>query len=135
MLEIYDIKQEKIAIFEDDKQLFGFIQQIERIKLLRGDYQNSQSIWFFEHRCYEKLFMVHSHINGKPLTAIEKEAYTQQRDTIEIYKGEYAFPVQLIVTPELDVDELEKQWCQDYCKAHGFSIERIRESAPLDAVA
>ena len=135
MLEIYNAKQQKVGTFKSYKQLFRSIQKIERLRLLKGDYPAGQSTWLFEYRNYEKLFMVYAHMSGKPLTAIEREAYNQQRDVIEIYRGEYAFPVQLIVTPKLDVDALRKQWCREYCEAHGLSIGRILENFALDAAA
>ena len=135
MLEIYNAKQQKVGAFNNYKQLFRSIQKIERLKLLKGDYPAGQSTWLFEYRSYERLFMVYSHLGGKTPTALERKAYDQQRDIIEIYKGEYAFPVQLIVTPKLDVSALRKQWCKEYCEAHGLSIGQIRESTLLAAAA
>lgn len=122
MIDIYNLKDENIGDFRNYKQLFWSIKKIEKLKLLRGDYVYGQSNWYFLYRPYEKLSMVYYHMIDKPPTAIEKEAYEKQLSFIEIYKGSYDFPLQFLVTPELDIDKLRKNWCRDYCKAHGYVI-------------
>lgn len=31
-------------------------------------------------------------------------------------------PIQLPVRQDLDIESLKKEWCEDYCKAHGYSL-------------
>lgn len=124
MIEVFNTSNEKLGEFKDYQQLFWSINKIERLKLLKGDYQYGQSNWCFLHRPYEKLAMVYHHMIEKSPTEIEKEAYERKLEMIEIYQGNYKSPIQLLVTPEVNVDRLRKKWCRSYCKANGYVIGR-----------
>ena len=131
----YNKNNEKVASFKSYKQIFRTIHKIERFKLLKRDYQPGQPAWLFQHRNHEKLFMVYCYMSGKTPTVLEREAFDKELDVIDIYRGSYAPSVQFIVTPELPVESLKKQWCRDYCKVHGYSIERVMGKSPLEMAA
>jgi len=112
MIEIFNANNEKLGAFKNYRQLFWSINKIERLKLLKGNYQYGQSNWCFLHRPYEKLAMVYHHMIDKSPTEIEKEAYAKQLEIIEIYQGSYESPIQLLVNQEVDVDRLRKKMVQ-----------------------
>ena len=124
MIEIFNSKGEKLGAFRNYKQLFWSITKIERLKLLKGKYQYGQSNWCFLRRPYEKLSMVYYHMIEKHPTPIERQAYERQLDMIDIYQGNYDSYTQLLVTPDLDVDLLRKNWCRAYCKAQGYYFDK-----------
>jgi hypothetical protein len=60
------------------------------------------------------------------------EDYEDEQDLIEIYVGDPQSPHQIPVTPDLDLTELMRDWCFDYCYAHGFRVfEEIDGSGSL----
>ena len=124
MIEIFNSKAEKLGAFKNYRQLFWSINKIERLKLLKGKYQYGQSNWCFLYRPYEKLSMVYHHMISKPPTPIEKQAHEKQLAIIDIYQGSYDSYTQILVTPELDIDRLRKNWCRAYCKAQGYIVGR-----------
>jgi len=124
MIEIFNSKDEKLGAFKNYRQLFWSINKIERLKLLKGKYPYGQSSWCFLHRPYEKLSMVYHHMIEKPPTPIERQAYERQLSIIDIYQGSYDSFTQLLVTSDLDIDRLRKNWCRAYCKAKGYIIGR-----------
>jgi hypothetical protein len=124
MIEIFNAKDEKLGEFKNYRQLFWSINMIERLKLLKGKYPYGQSSWCFLHRPYEKLSMVYHHMIGKSPTPIEKQAHEKQLGIIDIYQGSYDSFTQILVTSDLDIDGLRKNWCRAYCKAKGYIIGR-----------
>jgi hypothetical protein len=42
---------------------------------------------------------------------------------IEICKGDYENPTQILGTPDIDIEALKKNWSLDYCKAHKSSFK------------
>ena len=124
MIEIFNSKDEKLGEFKNYRQLFWSINKIERLKLLKGKYQYGQSNWCFLHRPYEKLSMVYHHMIEKPPTPIERQAYEKQLGIIDIYQGSYDSFTQVLVTSDLDIDGLRKNWCRAYCKAQGYIVGR-----------
>ena len=124
VIEIFNSKGEKLGAFRNYKQLFWSIKKIEGLKLLKGKYQYGQSNWLFQYRPYEKLSMVYHHMIEKHPTPIERQAYERQLDMIDIYQGNYDSYTQLLVTPDLDVDRLKKNWCRAYCKAQGYFFDK-----------
>ena len=52
-----------------------------------------------------------------------RQAYDEQLGLLELCSGDYANPRYIALTPDVDVQELKKQWLQKYCAAHGLAIE------------
>ncbi len=58
-----------------------------------------------------------------------QEAYDRQLSLLEIYTGDYMTPRYIALTSNVDVYELKKKWCRDYCQFHGigFLIKDVSE--------
>ncbi len=60
---------------------------------------------------------------GQPLlTAMIKEAHEKKLGFIEIRQGNPQELIEILVTSEVDIEAIKKQWCFDYCKAHNYLI-------------
>lgn len=60
---------------------------------------------------------------GQPLlTAMIREAYEKKVGLIEIRQGNPQELIEILVTSDLDIEAIKKQWCCDYCKAHNYLI-------------
>jgi hypothetical protein len=81
-----------------------------------NSYQNQQK-WNFIYHPYRK--------PSNDLRAgedMEEEIYEDELDFVEIYVGDPQNPYQIPVTPDLDLIELMRDWCFNYCYARGYKI-------------
>ncbi len=58
-------------------------------------------------------------------TEKEHEAYDKRLSLVEIYKGNPDEPHQIILTDDVDVNELMRVWCHEYGKEHGLEITEL----------
>jgi hypothetical protein len=82
-----------------------------------------QGFWSFIYYEYDFLNTVYSCMKDPPLTEIEREAFRQGLDLIEIQQGNEDNPLQIPVDRNTDIESLKKEWCEDYCKAHGYFLK------------
>ena len=75
--------------------------------------------WRFVNYKHSELNIIYSCMFSPPLKGIEKQAFDQELDLIEIFHGSLINPIQFAVTPDLDIESLKREWCQAYCEAHG----------------
>jgi hypothetical protein len=48
-------------------------------------------------------------------------------DILEIVNGNSTKPVFIPLAPNLDIEPLQKNWCDHYCKAHGLNLIEIAD--------
>ena len=115
----------------NDEALFRHIMDIENAKLLPGHPQFGQSEWSFTHYSANRVKSLYTntlkHLRTPPL----KQAYEQETGLLEIYTGNIHQPVEIVVTPSVDIKALQKQWCLDYCKAHHYNFFEAPHPLPL----
>ena len=63
------------------------------------------------------------------MTSPIRQAYEQELDLLEMCKGDLNKPLQIPVSPDVDVEHLLKIWCFEYCKAHGYEVKEDFYSA------
>jgi hypothetical protein len=63
------------------------------------------------------------------LEATSKTGGCKNADILEIINGNIKKPVFIPVTSDVDVESLQKKWCQNYCKSHGFILFEINGPA------
>lgn len=78
--------------------------------------------WRFIQYKHSELNIIYSCMYKPLLKGIEKEAFNNGLDLIEIYYGSLIYPIQFAVTPDLDIESLKWEWCQAYCEAHGQKL-------------
>src|SRR3990167_7649597 len=56
-----------------------------------------------------------------------QEACEDRLGLLEICEGGFKYPQYIAITPNVDMDELRKKWCLDYCEFHNLTIRETTE--------
>ena len=131
MLHLLDENLSQIGSFETYRDLIDYIHKSRVYKLRFLIYRTypfdsvldgEEANWRFIYYKHAELKTVYSCMKEPPLTKTEKEAFDQGLDLIEICQDDPARPLQIPVTADVDIQKLQKNWCEAYCKAHRYSI-------------
>lgn len=129
MIEILNERKEKLE-FESYESLFDYIKK--QIKD-QNPLEEGQEGWNFVVHSSEKLATVyHSAVKAIRilLTPKEQEAYEKELNLLEMYKGDSETPMQIVLTNDINIHDMKKSWCRDYCLEHGYTISE-RESSTI----
>ena len=126
MIKVFEPKSGKIILFEDYDALFQHIKRIEDQKLLEEERPElHKKPWAFIIHPTQKLSPIYWRAIKAfsiLLTNQEQYAYEKGYDLLEIYKGDVKSMRQIVLTPEINVEEMKEIWCQDYCLGYGYEI-------------
>ena len=120
MIQIFDERKCRIGKFKSFDEVLDFFNDRENLKVLNPNSLCRQDKWNLVYYSHRRLSALHEDGQIK-CTEIVHEAYINHLDLIEIYMGDLT-PQQLIVTTELDVAEVIKNWCFDYCYAMKYVL-------------
>lgn len=116
----------EIKLFSNYHEVCHYINTTERRKAL----ESGNIGWHFVRHRYETLASIYyrtPQLERDFFTSKEKEAVEKGVGLIEIMKGSTESFVQVLLTPNLDIEPLRKDWCQEYCKNHGLDICELVE--------
>lgn len=141
MLILFDLPKEQIHAFNTYRNLSNHIGNVERTRGKRK--------WVFERHSHQRALAFYGYVReqkflGQPESFEEslEEALKQANenlvereednkpDILEIVTGNVKKPAFIAVTPDVKVEALQKQWCQNYCKNHGYVLFEV--SSPTD---
>jgi hypothetical protein len=129
MIEVFDSTNEKVMSFEDYEELFEHIKETENQKQLDTRLENDGNQWSFVIHSNQRLSSVYWRAvkaTSILLTEKEQDAYEQGCHLLETCKGDIKTMDQIILTSEIDLDEMKKSWCRDYCSTHGYTFIETR---------
>ena len=136
MIRLLNEARTTIGHFAGYDDLVDHINKTEssRIKLLNAlnhmlwtPHALDQSRWSFVYYRYDFLKTIYSTMKEPPITAIEREAFEQGLDLVEIYQGTENNPLQIPVEQDTDIESLKKGFCLAYCNAHGYTLSETFE--------
>ena len=113
-------------LLQNYDQACDYINRIERRKAS----ETGEIGWIFTRRRYETLSSLYyrtPQLARDFFTSKEKEAIQKEIGLIEILKGGKENFTQILSNFKLDVEPLKRNWCQEYCKEHGFEICELVE--------
>ena len=115
--------------FED---VCDYFMRLEHFKVLDRDsfYPRSfsEEKWEFSYYSYDHLCAIFGGIKRNvQLTKAEQGAYENELDLIEVCTGDPQKLQQIILFPDVDVMELERDWCFDYAHAKNFVLFELIE--------
>jgi len=125
MIKIISINGET-KILKNYDDACNYINGIERRKAL----ETGEIRWLFTRRRYETLSSLYYRtpkLSRDFFTPKEKEAIQKEIGLIEIVKGDRENFIQILSNFKLDVEPIKRNWCQEYCKEHGFEIYELVE--------
>lgn len=113
-------------ILQNYDQACDYINGIERRKAS----ETGEIGWIFTRRRYETLASLYYRtppLSRDFFTSKEKEAIQKEIGLIEILKGNRENFTQILSNFKLDVEPIKRNWCQEYCKEHGFELYELVE--------
>jgi hypothetical protein len=129
MIEIFNSNSEKIMSFKDYDALLEYIEEIERDKQFEDRLELNKEHWNFTIRSNQSLSTVYWRAikaTNILLTDQEQSAYEQGYNLLEMCKGKAKNMNQVILTPDIDIEDLKRSWCKDYCSEHGYTFIETR---------
>ena len=121
MIEIFNEAKGKL-VFKNYDELMGHIKEIEKAKFLKTKQEED---WIFTiHPCerFAEFYWRAIKAINILLTEKEQDAYEKGFNLLNIRKGNQSGLDQVILTPDVNVKEIKKGWCQDYCLENGYMI-------------
>lgn len=122
MIHVFGSNKEAIGQFNDYDALFKHINSVENSKLMECGSRSLGEIWSFALYTNKRLSYIYYKTLERSFSKVGKEAFEQELDLIEIYKGDFESPIQIPVTPDVNVQELKEAWCQEYCDSHNYLL-------------
>lgn len=132
MIHLLNESREHIENFNSYGELADYIhkKELSRTRMLASmtfDWMhlppNLEEEWSFVVYTHESLKTTYATMRNPPLTEIEWEAFERGLDLIEIHYGNARSRTQILVTGDVDIESLQKDWCLAYGKAHDYIIE------------
>jgi hypothetical protein len=122
MIQVFGSNKEAIGQFDNYEALFKHINSIENSKLVECSSRSLGEIWSFALYTNKRLSYIYYKTLERSFSKVGKEAFEQELDLIEIYKGDFQNPIQIPVTADINVQELKESWCQEYCDTHNYLL-------------
>lgn len=131
MLHLLDQYHGSIGTFETYDSLIDYIHKSRLYKLRLLIYRHypfenvfgvEETRWRFVYYKHAELIVIYSCMKEPPIKGVEKQAFDDGLDLIEVYQEDPSSPLQIPVTEDLDIESLKKEWCEAYCKAHGYKV-------------
>ena len=130
MIEIFNEIKGSTESFESYDALLRHIKEIEKQKQLETRMENDREFWNFIIHSNQRLSSVYWRAikaTSILLTEKEQDAYENGLNLLEMCKGDQDNPTQIILTPDINLKEITKNWCRDYCLNHGYIILGINQ--------
>ena len=114
MIEVKTPNGDKL--FKGYNELCNYINGVE----MRETFVSAKKPWSFVRRKYETLFSLCE--RDISLTIKEQEAIEKKRGLIEITRGNKRSVTQILFSRHVDIENLKRDWCYEYCLEHGLQI-------------
>jgi hypothetical protein len=115
-------KNSSLKPFKGFEELSDYFKRVEYLTGACFDHSLLDGKWDFVYQPHRRLASVISQFKDVPLSVAEREAYESDCDLIEVYSGNSRHPEQYVVTTNLNICDLMREWCFDYAYAHGFTV-------------
>ncbi|MCE3230517.1 MAG: hypothetical protein K0R52_445 [Alphaproteobacteria bacterium] len=129
MIILRDNKFHTIKMFKTEGELLDYLKKQESFKNSDGQ---SRYNWGFSRYSHKLLATCVKEMKDMPFAYMASQAVQQECDLIVICKGDWEKPSLFLVTLDLDIAALQKDWNEHYCAAHGMSIWRGSEMMVFD---
>ena len=117
MLMLLDDTYQVIKTFKTEVGLFLHLQE----NLKNMDEQSRHS-WNFCQYSHKLLAPFVKEMQGKSFVDMARQACQREEDLIVMCIGDEGNPSLFLLTPDLDIDALQNEWCKLFCKAQKMYI-------------
>ena len=122
----------EVVDFIHNSQIYHLVYVNTRDQPLVGALDLENANWRFVYYKHTELNIIYSCMNEPPISGIERQAFDQGLDLIEVHHGSPLNPIQIPVTEDLDIESLKKDWCEAYCKANGYALLESLDNESTD---
>lgn len=130
MIEIFNEFKGSTESFQSYDALLKHIKEIEEQKQQETRLKNDRELWSFIIHPNQRLSSVYWRAikaTSILLTEKEQDAYEKGLNLLEMCNGNQDNLTQIILTPDINLKEIKKSWCRDYCSNHGYIILGINQ--------
>ena len=128
MIWIFKSDRASASFCENYEDLFQYIREKENIKSLEDQLMFGHP-WSFSTFTPQQVSTVYHNMKQSQPKKILKKAHLKKLGLIEIYRGDPQKCKEVLVMLDLDIEALKKEWCLEYCAAHGYIVtENISSS-------
>ena len=107
--------------FETFDELFESVNAAGNSKHVNQDSDFEQKDWNYKVLTSKQVADLYA--NSKDPPDAMKEAIEDKLPLIEICAGDYQKPLYIVLTPNVDMDYLQRKWCIDYCTYHHIVVK------------
>ena len=122
MIWLFDSKTKFSSSYKTFEEVCDHFRRLQHLNHFSEEGPCEEERWDFAYWSHKRLSSLHEHLKDTHLSQAEREAYEGELDLIEIFDGGSEFADQYVVTPNLDVSSLMREWCFDYAYAHGYTV-------------
>ena len=123
MIEIQLSNGLQTKLYDDYDDFVDSIMEQKNLKLLAQKPDVRSMNWSFVIYSPRRVAALYTH--HKDPSEVIKEAHANYLPLIEICTGDYENPLQIVLTPNINLEYLKKKWCLDYCKFHHLIVRKF----------
>lgn len=134
MIFLYDSQKYPVGSYRCFEEACDYFRRLEYFRDLSLSAPDTfhQERWDFVYHSHKSFPAPFGCLKESTFNELEQEGYWKDFDLIEVYAGG-PIPQQIMVTPDIDVMSLMRDWCLDYCYANNFVLfETIRGGLECD---
>ena len=132
MLKVFKIDKKSIGEFKNYEEFLLFIESQENLKLLEDSPSFGRAYWSFCYYSPEQLIEVCSWIKPGYLSTFQLKALEEGLGLIEICTGDYPRRQEIVVTSDINIEDLKEQFCRDYCTFRQWRLIEVHAFMPIE---
>jgi len=113
--------------FKDYLALYNYIDNRQRTKKIIKSQQQLPDEWVFMHHSYRRLVAFYEFISRQRTKDEESSGKNKRFDILEMSYNRSKNPILIPITASTDIEIYRKEWCQKYCRYHGFKLVEIQD--------
>ena len=125
MIWLYNARK-LVGSYKRFEDVCDYFMRLEHFKT-KNRHSFSEERWEFSYYSYEYLRANFGRLKRNVPSKMEREAYENKLDVIEVCTGDPQMLQQIVLFPDVDVEELAREWCFDYARAKDFSLFELIE--------
>jgi hypothetical protein len=127
MLLLINKQKNRVQIFHDYNGLYSHIEACEKQKHARKGNPRRAQAWVFARHSHQRMATYQDALARQAANGNADTIEAKGWDILEIVNGNLLKPVFIPLVHNLDIEPLQKNWCNHYCKAHGLNLMEIRD--------
>lgn len=137
MIKLFTSKKELLATFESYEQAAEFLQKFSLYRLTNEAFLSDEipyhnRRWSFIKYDHATLSTIFKALSKDSFTKEEKKAIDLKLGMVEMYCGYPLEVYQTAVDSKIDITEIQKGWCFEFCKA--FKYKLVDLDAPKSSI-